>query len=200
MKKFILLISLVTLFSCKAQSPIVPLYQQGLGFTANTYYKDIDNDFNKFVGTWKYETSNSTIIIQLQKRTMHYDATNNIYYDMLVGEYQYIVNGVTIVNTLSNLSNTNLHLYDNAISGWLITRPCSNCPTTQRGVILNFSEPNRSHLNRKLELRHFVELGLNFIKLKHYSSGPSQILPTDPPNPPTNSLMPLGDYIFEKIN
>lgn len=36
---------------------------------SGTYYKDIDNDFNRFEGTWVYSNANTTLKITFRKKT-----------------------------------------------------------------------------------------------------------------------------------
>lgn len=198
MKQIFKILIMLTIFSCKAQTPIKSLFQDNLGEITNAYYKDIDNDFDKFVGTWKYQNGNTILLIKIEKRIMRYNSLSKVYNDFLAGEVQYIENGVEKLNTLSNLNNQNLGLYKNAISGWFIKRPCATCPANERQVSLDFTEHDRAYLLRKFDLRHYLENGQDFLRLKFYASGVS-IIPIDAPaNAPVDSTIPVGIYILTK--
>lgn len=71
------------------------------------YFKDINNDFNSFEGTWEYTSGNTSLTISFRKRiNVHQQSEiSNYHLDALVGEYKYIENGIEKVNTLSNLIN-----------------------------------------------------------------------------------------------
>lgn len=114
----LLLLSL-TAFSCKAQNPIIALFNGNeYAKTENAYYKDIDNAFNRFVGTWKYENGNQelTILLKKQQQFMFTFDNKTFYEDMMYGEYKYKdESGNTLVNTLSNIdtpiTNMSEHLF-----------------------------------------------------------------------------------------
>lgn len=154
MKNIILTIIAFTALSVEAQSPVYSLLDNGYGYqqAPGVYYKDTYNDFNKFVGEWKYQQGNKSFTIVLQKRTMYYDAEENMYVDMLVGEYRYVdENGIEQVNTLSNINNTDS--FDNNIWGFSIIPFDSN----NRSVRLRFKDPERSYLWRYIFIKHFPE-------------------------------------------
>ena len=60
--------------NCKAQTPILPLYDDSLHFgdVSNAYYKDVDNFHGQFVGTWLYTNGYTTIKVVFEKRDMYY--------------------------------------------------------------------------------------------------------------------------------
>lgn len=154
MKNVILTIIAFTALSVEAQSPVYSLLDNGYGYqqTPGVYYKDTYNDFNKFVGEWKYQQGNKSFTIVLQKRTMYYDTEEGIYEDLLVGEYRYVdENGIEQVNTLSNIDNTNP--YNNNIWGGNIIPFDPN----NRTVRVYFKDPERSYLWRYINLKHFPE-------------------------------------------
>ena len=108
MKHILLTLFLFTmaLFTCKAQT-IKHLYLDGPGREDNVYYKDIDNDFNRFEGTWLLTNGTTTLTIILEKKVMSYIqnvmSNTNYYRDALVGEYRYVENGIEKINTLPNI-------------------------------------------------------------------------------------------------
>ena len=118
MKQLLNIALLITLFSCKAQTIIVPI-GSGEYYEKNPdyYKKDVNNEFGKFEGTWKYQNGNTQIIFKLKKETHYQTYPDSNYQDLLVGEYQYIENGAEIVNTLSDFSNPSVLGYSHKISG-----------------------------------------------------------------------------------
>lgn len=70
----------------------------------NTYYKDIDSLLNRFEGTYVYTNGNTIFKVTLIKKVYQYNS--RFYEDLIIGEYQYIENGIEKVNTLSDLNIT----------------------------------------------------------------------------------------------
>src|SRR5690554_2222573 len=98
-----------------AQNPVEPLFQNtNFGDINWAYYKDMDNNYNPYVGSWVYTNGNATFKIVLQKKEMVLTSSGIGQYlkqystDRLIGEYQYLENGVEKVNTLQNLTISNL--------------------------------------------------------------------------------------------
>ena len=72
MKQLLNIALLITLFSCKAQTIIVPIGSgDNIKDNQSYYEKDVNNEFGKFKGTWKYQNGNTQIIFKLKKET-HY--------------------------------------------------------------------------------------------------------------------------------
>ena len=118
MKQLLNIALLITLFSCKAQTIIVPLGSgQYYELTPNYYLKDVNNEFGKFEGSWKYQNGSTQIIFKLKKETHYQISSDRDYQDLLVGEYQYIENGAEIANTLSDFNNPLVLGYSHNISG-----------------------------------------------------------------------------------
>jgi hypothetical protein len=150
MKKIVTLFSLFTIFYCKAQSPIIPLYTQSTysgGIITDAYYKDVDSLQNQFVGSWKYTNGPTTFKIVLSKFNTHYNG--KYYEDIIVGEYEYYENGVLKISTLSNLLIPQVSRIFN-IRGRIIfpgsvgNPLCDDCSDTDRKVIkLDFFDRER---------------------------------------------------------
>ncbi len=107
---FILLFSTLSAVSCKAQNPIIALFEGSKSpRTMNAYYKDTYGDFDRLVGTWKYSngTEEFTIILKKKEMNLYNESLPMVYYtDYLYGEFKYIDNtGTTLINTLANIDN-----------------------------------------------------------------------------------------------
>ncbi len=93
----------------------------------NVYFVDDNNEMDFFEGEWIFSNSSSQLKIELKKESRLYNG--RLYQDYLVGEYQYVENGVEIVNTLDNIDQ-NLGV-KHSIVGNRIIRKCTNLPTSQ---------------------------------------------------------------------
>lgn len=200
MKYILKFLMLLTFFSCKAQI-IVPLaVDSDAAYTNGTYNKDVDNDFSKYIGTWKYQNGNTTLTISLVKKTFEYFPYKNYYQDLLIGEYKYVHNGTEIINTLSLLANNSLRGDDHSISGNLIWTKnlypiCSDCEENERRIKLSISDPERTYLSNSIILRYKNDNGTQKIIVKIYKSDNSIMQPEGSPN---EMRLPYGEYILIK--
>lgn len=150
--------------SCKAQSPIIPLYNETDYLeTPNAYYKDTDGDLTKLVGTWVYNNGNEMFKVILKKKSsylVNYPVTNiSIYEDVLYGEYQYInENGQQLVNTLNDINSFtdfSQHLvYGNYIKGKYDFPLCQDCSEDERRVNVYIEDPMRPYFDYDMEIRY----------------------------------------------
>lgn len=164
----------------------------------NAYYKDVNNYLNPFEGTWFYTNGNTTLKIVLQKMTM---AANPVYYeDLLIGEYQYIENGMEKINTLSEISI----VYDNQamhnINGNLIlensSRPvCTSCTPGEKRVNLSFSDPIRE-LGGEIILRRITVNGQP--ALKAFKRTTNYFISLTEESPYKFMIVPDGEYVLIK--
>ncbi len=166
---FFITITLITFFSCKAQQPIIPLYNGvDLYETENAYYKDIDGDFTKLVATWEYSNDNEIFKIILKKKSFYlYEEDNDIsfYEDILYGEFKYVdSNGTEVINTVNDIDNFN-DISQHLIYGGYIkdkySKPfCDDCLENERRVEVSVKDPLRSYFNYEMEIRHIpAQLG-----------------------------------------
>ncbi|HET8839139.1 MAG TPA: DUF6705 family protein [Flavobacteriaceae bacterium] len=166
MKKIIFIFFvLATFFSCKAQTPIIPLTTNEYGDVENAYYKDLGGDLENLVGTWLYVNGNEMFKIIIEKKEeelINLDIVSNISYyeDILYGEYRYVdETGTELVNSLTNINDPNLETTDHLIWGNdILTSPfnppkCETCLPNERRVQLFFEDPQRSYLGGEATLR-----------------------------------------------
>ncbi len=166
---------------------------------AGSYFKDYDNEMDKFVGTWQYAIGNESLTIVLQKKTMV--PYKELFEDLLVGEYKYILNGSTVVNTIHLLNNSSIPVVEHNILGRRIfpnnAQPiCTDCSSSDRRFKLYFFDSERDYLRS-------VRMTLQYIT----NSSPSQmkvtiapedgcILPYD--DAPIETRVPYGEYLMTK--
>jgi len=122
MKKIINIVLLLAIAaSCKAQNPVFDISEnRGTENLTGAYYKDMYNLLNPFEGTYIYTNGNTSLKIVLQKKVRSTINNNRYYYDYLIGEYQYIENGIEKVNTLNKLNINYSDARDYSIGGDLI--------------------------------------------------------------------------------
>ncbi|MEN8816118.1 MAG: DUF6705 family protein, partial [Nonlabens sp.] len=97
----LLLLCCASLFSCVAQT--YPMESDNhVSSNPGVSFKDMNNNLNKFEGTWEYQDSTSKLTVILQK-IEDYEVGSALS-DVIVGNYIYEENGVEIINTLTNPS------------------------------------------------------------------------------------------------
>ncbi len=201
MKKILIILITFISFSCKAQQPVIPLEDLGTDFANGTYLKDVNNDLDKFVGTWIMTTPISKLTIKLRKIEQY--NRGSYFLDVLVGEYKYELNGSTVVNTLPNFLDLSIEPYNHCIVGSRIIYKgqypaCSTCSITENRVSLFFTDPDeltRGYLNPGgIALRHKIENGIEKMEAKIFIDGPVFM----PENAPSNFQLPTGEYTLTK--
>ncbi len=197
MKNIIFLLLCVASFaSCKAQ--FLTSLNPPSSSTPNLYFSDMDQDMNKFVGTWEYTNGSTTFILTLQKKLMV--PFDNQFEDLLVGEYSYSVGGNTIVNTLPLLDNLSIVGREHNVAGREIYPnnlfvKCNDCGPNERRFTLSFIDPERTYLLSRLTIRYLI--GSNPEKIKAVISDKHMVL-LPSANSPTEPRVPYGEYIMTK--
>ncbi|MDX1318361.1 DUF6705 family protein [Bizionia paragorgiae] len=203
MKNIILIVLMIVTFTCKAQSPIVDIADRQIDLVDGVYLKDVNNELDKFIGTWLYTNGNTSLIVKFQKKTQVY--SGKYYRDILVGEYRYIENGIEKINTLPNFDNQdNLEsLYEHSLISSLIILKrefpgCSNCNDNEKRVKVSFSDPspNLSHLDgMSMGLRYMSELGVPDKMQIDFAKKGTSLIPVGAAQEPN---LPFGRYVLTK--
>jgi hypothetical protein len=189
-----------------SQNPVVlPLYNTPEE-TPNAYYKDLENELNRFEGTWKYENGNNSLTVKfIKKEEMFVDYGDISYYvDFLVGEYRYVENGIEKINTLSNLLINHPNPYQYSMRLKVIIRPnpgvhnlCAICGPNNIMMAGGFSDPliEIENVFGRLKIADKFEDGLQ--KMYFYLSLEGLFLSNDP-TAPTSFTVPTGKYVLIK--
>ena len=185
---------------CKAQSPIISIYDGDEEQVDGCYLKDVDGDFNPYVGTWKWEDGNNSITIKFEKIEAYYDSDSKEYEDYLVGGYSYIENGIEINNSLNFTVNGHpLETDNNTIAGNGISTndgkapPCDECDPSTRMVDVHIIDPVVPGVTGVLRMKHFIDNGVEKIRVRITNSH------TDIDTPVGTSIsIPEGIYTFVK--
>ena len=69
----------------------------------------IDNNINKFVGTWFGYSNGQRLLVRLKKVKYYYPAPFNFYADVLIGCHQVIKNNVVVESSMQYIDATNLN-------------------------------------------------------------------------------------------
>jgi hypothetical protein len=184
MKTIFKFIAILILISCKAQN-IVPIYNiNGVELPDDeAYLKDVDNDYNPYVGTWKWENGNNSLTIIFNKVDQYASSVGD-YSDLLVGEYQYIENGIELVNSfplfdpigVPNIINYADAMRNNNIVSYSITTndigfpPCPECAPDTRFILLGLTDPTKPGLWGRIIMARFVENGVEKIRARIFNS------------------------------
>lgn len=192
----IFLLSL-THFNCNAQSPIVSIDTPRTSTVDGAYFKDLNNELNKFVGTWIFSDGTNQFTLEMKKVEMVFDGTD--YIDKLVGEYKFVSNGVELVNTLQNINNSNPAKH-NVKSRRVIGKDdfvkCEDCTINERRIKFTFYDPERMYLSNAMILRYLLnETNPEKLTATIYSAG-GVVLPTE--DSPGTPRVPIGSYTIEK--
>ncbi len=102
MRKTIILLAAISFFNCKAQTTVnINTYPKQN--ESNKYFKDINNNYQNFTGTWESTTGNITfrlILWKVTKDTYHINLNNFI--DRIYGRF-------LIIQNAGNINETILH-------------------------------------------------------------------------------------------
>jgi hypothetical protein len=200
MKNILLFILHIFSIGCVAQSPIIDITAQNGNPITGAYYKDDSFLLNEFEGTWLYTNGTDSLKIILIKKVLQYNT--QYYEDLIIGEYQYIENGVEKVNTLStinnNYSNQILHsIAGNSVISKTNKPPCNDCDTSEKRLRLMFSEPN-SEFYGTMVIRK-TTIGLQeAIKIIIKKTGNTYVWIEGTPPPPMDFKIPSGEYTLIK--
>lgn len=192
--KTILLLFVIN--SCKAQTFNIMDYQNRALFINGAYYQDINSVLNPFEGTYIYNNGNVSLKFVLQKK-ISLSSVHNYSEDLIVGEYQYIENGVEIINTLPRLNQSFSDESNHYISSNLVligTNLCPDCSPNELHLKSGLVD-GQSNNTAELSIRKVVVNGIEAIKiLIVWRSTLHNFLAPVPPHP----SFPGGEYVLLK--
>jgi hypothetical protein len=184
---------------CKAQTPILDISESGTGLPNGYYLKDTYDLLNQFEGIYQYTNGSTILKIVLVKKIQQYNG--KYYEDLIIGEYQYIENGIEKVNTLSELntvySNQRVHKID---SNFLVGNsfkllPCTSCLTNEKRLYASIMD-TISKRYADLIMRRTTEGGQEVMKIVITNPSGGAYLESEGPGP--NFSLPLGELTLIK--
>jgi hypothetical protein len=195
----IILLFIITI-NCNAQYPVINILDLDGSRATDAYYKDVNNLLNNFQGTFIYSNGTTSLKIVLEKKIQQYNGS--YYEDLIIGEYQYIQNGIQKINCLSEIStvynNQKLHNIDgNAIINnnervW----KCPLCPVGENRLRTTIKDPTTDRYAKMIIRRvavgsqQAIHIKICQVTTKTYLQGTT---------PPADFSIPIGEYTLIKV-
>ncbi len=199
MKK-IAIILIIFISSCKAQTEIIDILDRGKKLLGpDKYYQDTNDLLNSYEGVWIFSEGNQYLKFILEKKTSHY---NGVYYeDVIIGGYEYKVNGVTLINTLLDINSNYTYSIQYSLSadGFISSDffpLCPECDANEKRLMMSFSEPS-SDLGGIIYARRMNIGGQEVLKIKLQGALNRFEFPGSPPTP-DDFVLPSGTYTLIK--
>lgn len=165
-KTFNIFVLLFATISCKSQ--IKDISELGWNTPHGFYYKDNQNLLDTFVGTYIYTEGNTMLKIVLQKKEMSSVGGGLYHEDLIIGEYQYIKDGVEIVNSLDRLNENFADGANYSIDGNLVigygSPGCRECAINEKALQLGMVD-RASNNTASLYVRRIIVGGQTAIKI-----------------------------------
>jgi hypothetical protein len=199
MKIFKIIIISLLAITCKAQTPIIDISQSRFGQPDGYYMKDINNYLNPFEGTYIYTNGTTSFKMILVKKVQQYNG--RYYEDLIIGEYQYIENGIEKANTLNQINTVYNDQRSHNIDGNLIVNnnfrywKCPSCPTNEKRLSCSIMDTSTLR-GASITMRRTSEAGQEVMKIK-ISHVTGVALVSGQPAPPDFSL-PQGEFTLIK--
>ena len=159
------------------------------------YYKDINNLLDPYVGTWVYSSPTDTLKIKLRK-VIRAPFINNSFEDLIVGEYQYIKNGIEKINTLNSFYTNYPMQIAHYVNGNRILEnhnipKCNYCNPNEKRLRLILVEP-LSQWGADLNLRLIVVNGQPALEVYKWGTPPPARVEGDPTTGHANPIIEIG--------
>ncbi|MCD0480768.1 MULTISPECIES: DUF6705 family protein [unclassified Chryseobacterium] len=202
MKNIFFLFILIFSVDLKSQSVTIDIIKSGFGENSNYYRKDLNNLLNPFEGSYIYTNGTSTFKIVLKK--MIKQPVDSHYEDIIIGEYQYMENGIEKANTLSNLNiiYSDQFLKHGIAGNRVISKTnsrlwiCTQCNTNEKRIGLNIRDISTNRYADIL-MRRTVINGQQVMQVKIYNVN-TVSYNVDTESPPADFSLPLGEFIMIK--
>jgi hypothetical protein len=193
---------LILLFTTISFGQIINITDKDGTRTTGAYYKDVNNLLDQYEGTWLYTNVTDSLKIVLVKKTNQYNG--RYYEDLIIGEYQYIENGVEKINTLSEINTVFSNQRRHSISGNSLIKktskpPCNECLPNEKRLSCGFED-------EPLDLYGYIIIRKSpiaieeqeTIKVKIRMEGSGSPWLDGTPPPPLDFNVPSGEYILIK--
>ncbi|WP_131726191.1 DUF6705 family protein [Chryseobacterium sp. Leaf405] len=145
MKNIILILSILFTFSCKSQTYPLRTYTD---VPDNSYLKDIDNELNDYIGTWKAIWNNKTIYIYISKEINKY--TLYTYMDYLIIKFKVTDATGTILFDNTNLPNDKVKIegvnFKSGENKYFLSYVDRDLCMRSGTIIINFTDSTKTQL------------------------------------------------------
>jgi hypothetical protein len=163
----------------------------------NSYYKDINGVLDGYDGTYLYSNGNTSLKFVLKKKVKSY---GYFYEDLIVGEFQFIKDGVEKGNTVANINvNYTDEEINHIITGNRIIigtqLGCPSCSPTEKRLRLSFVD-NKSHNIAGLDIRKTTVNGVDALRVEIFWDG--FIISKEGDPAPIPASINTGEYLMIK--
>ena len=199
MRQLILIIVLLTGYFSIAQSQVIDILDDDGSAITDTYYKDANNLLNPFEGTYIYTNGTTSFKIVLVKKVQQFNG--RYYEDLIIGEYQYIENGIVKLNTLNELNivynNQRVHningntLINNNNRAW----QCPSCNIGEKRLRTTIRDASTNRF-AKLFMRRTTEGGQEVMKIN--ITNISRTFHVEGQPTPPDFALPIGEFTLIK--
>lgn len=195
MKNSSYILLLLIIVSCNAQSPVINLRDWKGENIVNSYLKDANNELDAYEGTYVFTSGDTIFKIKLKKvikaKTIRY------YRDLLVGEMEYKIGNITLLNTLPQLNTVYFDQANHKIDGGSIFQNlelpvCPECAPNE--ITLRLSIDDTQYFAAFFVKKTIIN-GMPALRVFKRTSGP---ITKTAGQPKTVSIIRDGDYIFIK--
>jgi len=199
MRKIILIVIFLTGYFSIAQSQVVDILNKGGNRETDTYYKDINNLLDPFEGTYIYSNGSTIFKMVLTKKVLQYNG--RYYEDLIIGEYQYINNGVEIANTLTEINTIYNNQRKHNIDGNLLVDKnyrvwqCPECNATENRLDTQLKDVVSSRY-ADLIMRRTTERGHEVMKIK--ITNISRVFHIEGQPTSADFALPIGEFTLTK--
>lgn len=197
MKKIFIIFLLQITLIATGQNQVVNINGNFGSRLTGAYYKDIDNLLTPYEGTYIFTNGNTSFKIILVKKTQQYNG--RYYEDLIIGEYQYIENGVEKVNTLNQLTtvynNQRSHNIDgnSLISNNVRLWKCPECLPGEKRLAASIRDAAADRyadiFMRRMEINGQEMLK---VKISNVMGGAY----TEAEGLPPDFSLPIGEFVF----
>ncbi|WP_439480678.1 DUF6705 family protein [Chryseobacterium aquaticum] len=157
----------------------------------------MNNLLNQFEGTYVYTNGSKVFTITLVKRIKQYNSS--YYEDLIIGEYQYSINGIIVQNTMPNLNvvYNNQYIKHSIAGNYTLSNnnrrwKCPQCSPNERRLSARIRDESTER-SADFLMRRTVVNGQQVLQVKI-----DDVLPDlETANPPDFSL-PLGEFTMIK--
>lgn len=184
-----------SLFFCTAQSTVYDINEDRSNKAENSYFKDLNGDLDGYEGTYVYTNGTTSFKLVLKKKIKSY---NYYYKDLIVGEFQFIKDGVELYNSLANININYTNAEANySIKGNMIiigkSLGCDDCAVDEKRLSLGYGD-ERAHRIIGIDIRKAGTIYNPFLKVHIYDRGTTISVNPDPVKP----VPEFGNYIMIK--
>lgn len=201
--KHILFLFIISFSIIIKSQTVINITDSETGLPDGYYMKDFNNILDPFQGTYVYNNGNISFKITLKKMIKQPVGLN--FEDMIIGEYQYIENGIEKINTLSNLNiiYSDQFLKHNIATKYVIKNinsrlwKCPQCNPNEKRLAFILKD-KISGRRADFLMRRTVINGQEVMQAKIQNISGKVIIVDNPEPPQPDFALPKGEFTMIK--